>query len=82
MFGLGFFEIAFVTLIAFLVFGPKQFPIVAKNFLQLLNELKASFKTVKTELKDVESEAMEYIDQIQKESQTQNLKDKSSKKEK
>ena len=81
MFGLGFFEIAIVTLIAFLVFGPKQFPTVAKNFLQFLNELKSSFKQVKTELKDVESDAREYIDKIQEESQIKVLKDKILKEE-
>ena len=83
MFGLGFLEVAFIALIAFLVFGPKQFPIVAKNFLQAFNELRSSFMKVQNELRDLETEikdsdTMKEIHSITKE--TEALKEEPPKK--
>ena len=57
MFGLGFTEILILILIAFLFFGPQQFPIVMKNFIKILNELKSAFTEVKSEFYDVQTEA-------------------------
>ena len=64
MFGLGFMEIMLLTLIAFLVFGPKQFPLVAKNFIKFLNELKRAFTEVKSEFYDVQTETQKHVQQI------------------
>lgn len=64
MFGLGFTEILILGLIAFLVFGPRQFPIVVKNFIKFLNELRQTFTDVKTEFHDVETEVQKQIHQI------------------
>ena len=65
MFGLGFTEILLLLLMAFLVFGPKQFPFIAKNFLKFLNELKHAFSDIKSEFYDVQTEANKQIHQIQ-----------------
>ena len=64
MFGLGFTEILILGLIAFLVFGPQQFPIVARNFIKIFNELRQAFTDVKTEFYDVETEVQKQIHQI------------------
>lgn len=64
MFGLGFTEMLLLILVAFLVFGPQQFPIVAKNFVKILNELKMAFTEVKSEFYDVQTEADKQIQQI------------------
>ena len=64
MFGLGFTEILVLSLIAFLVFGPKQFPLVAKGVLKFLNELRQTFTHVKTEFYDVETEIQKQVQQI------------------
>ena len=64
MFGLGFTEVLVLALIAFLVFGPKQFPLVVKNFIKLLNELRMAFMDVKTEFYDVQTEAQKQVQQI------------------
>ena len=64
MFGLGFTEVLILALIAFLVFGPKQFPLVAKNFIKFLNELRMAFMDVKTEFYDAQTEAQKHIQQI------------------
>ena len=64
MFGLGLTEILFLILIAFLIFGPQQFPHVAKNFIKLLNELRTAFTEVKSEFYDVQTEARKQIHQI------------------
>ena len=64
MFGLGFTEMLLLILVAFLVFGPQQFPIVAKNFVKLLNELKMAFTEVKSEFYDVQTETNKQIQQI------------------
>lgn len=65
MFGLGFIEILLLLLVAFLVFGPKQFPFIVKNFIKLLNELKSAFTDIKSEFYDVQAEANKHIHQIQ-----------------
>ncbi|MCY4321835.1 MAG: twin-arginine translocase TatA/TatE family subunit [Bdellovibrionaceae bacterium] len=65
MFGLGFTEILLLILVAFLVFGPKQFPLIAKNFIKLLNELKTAFFDIRSEIYDVKTEANKQIHQIQ-----------------
>ena len=64
MFGLGFVEILILVLIAFLVFGPKQFPSVARNFVKLLNELRMAFTEVKTEFYNTQNEAQKHIHQL------------------
>ena len=64
MFGLGFIEILILILIAFLVFGPEQFPVVAKNFIKLLNELRRAFTEVKSEFYDVQTETEKHLQQI------------------
>ena len=64
MFGLGFTEIFVLVLIAFLVFGPKQFPFIAQNFIKLLNELKSAWTEMNTEFYDVQTEAQKQIQQI------------------
>ena len=87
MFGLGFTEILLLVLLAFLVFGPQQFPTVAKNFIKLLNELKAAFTEVKSEFYDVQTEANKQIYQIKEQleeelSLTQEKKEEPNKTEK
>ena len=72
MFGLGFTELLILALIAFLVFGPQQFPLVAKNFIKLLNELRRAFTDVKTEFSDIETEVQNQVQQIT-EGVTENL---------
>ena len=64
MFGLGFTEILLLILIAFLIFGPQQFPTVMKNFIKILNELRSAFTEVKSEFHDVQAEANKQIHQI------------------
>ncbi|MCZ0932325.1 MAG: twin-arginine translocase TatA/TatE family subunit [Oligoflexia bacterium] len=64
MFGLGFTEILLLILIAFLIFGPQQFPTVMKNFIKILNELKSAFTEVKSEFYDVQTEADKQFHQI------------------
>lgn len=64
MFGLGFTELLVLLLVAFLVFGPKQFPLVAKSFIKLVNELKMTFSAVKTEFDSTEAEVQKHIHQI------------------
>ena len=64
MFGLGFTEILILILIAFLVCGPNQFPIVVKTFIKILNELRQTFTDVKTEFHDVEVEVKKQVHQI------------------
>ena len=66
MFGLGFTEIVVLLLIAFLVFGPKKFPLVAKNFIRLLNELRRAWDEVQTEFQETRSEAEKHIQKIAK----------------
>ena len=56
MFGLGFSEILILVLIAFLVFGPKQFPFIVKECVKLLNELKHSFSNIKSDISKIETE--------------------------
>lgn len=51
MFGLGFGEIILLAIIALLVFGPDQLPIVARNVARFLNELKRTTEDFKKELK-------------------------------
>ena len=64
MFGLGFTEILLLILIAFLIFGPQQFPTVAKNFIKILNEIKNAFTEVKSEFYDIQTEANKQIHEI------------------
>ena len=64
MFGLGFSEILIMALIAFLAFGPKQFPIIAKEFIKLFNELKRSFTNIKTDFHDIEIELEKQIQKV------------------
>ena len=64
MFGLGFTEILLLILIAFLIFGPQQFPVVLKNFIKILNELKNAWTEVKSDIYDVQTEANKQIYQI------------------
>lgn len=51
MFGLGFGELVLLAVIALLVFGPDQLPIVARNVARFLNELKRTTEEFKKELK-------------------------------
>ncbi|MDE0092808.1 MAG: twin-arginine translocase TatA/TatE family subunit [Oligoflexia bacterium] len=67
MFGLGLTEILLLVLLAFLVFGPQQFPIVARNFIKFLNELKDAFTEVKSEFYNVQTEVDKQIYQIKDE---------------
>ncbi len=64
MFGLGFIEIFILGLIAFLVFGPEQFPSVVRNFMRAFNELRRAWTDVKSEVYDVEVEVEKQIRQI------------------
>lgn len=64
MFGLGFSEILIIGLIAFLIFGPKQFPIIARECIKFFNELKQSFSNIKTDLHDIETEMQKQVHQI------------------
>ena len=64
MFGLGFTEMLLLVLVAFLVFGPQQFPTVAKNFIKILNELRMAFTEVKSEFYDVQTETSKQFQQI------------------
>ena len=64
MFGLGFTEIVLLALVAFLVFGPQQFPSVMKNFIKILNELRTAFTEVKSEFYDIQAEADKQIYEI------------------
>lgn len=64
MFGLGFFEIMAVILIAFLVFGPRQFPIIAKNFIKALNEFRKVFLKIEEDLNQVKSEVQNQLHQV------------------
>ena len=66
MFGLGLTEVFIIALVAFLVFGPEKFPSIAKNFLKFLNELKASFSEVQSELYDLEDEVQKEFQNIKK----------------
>ena len=54
--GLGFTEILILVVIAFLVFGPHQFPHVARNFIKIFNELKRAWMEVKSEFDQAETE--------------------------
>ncbi|MBF0198801.1 MAG: twin-arginine translocase TatA/TatE family subunit [Planctomycetes bacterium] len=40
MFGLSWFEIAFVLGIAFLIYGPEQFPVILKKLIGYIKEIK------------------------------------------
>ena len=64
MFGLGFTEILLLALIAFLILGPRQFPSVLKNFIKILNELRAVFTEIKSEIYDVQTTAEKELYQI------------------
>ncbi len=64
MFGLGFVEILILALIAFLVFGPEQFPVAAKNFIKLLNELRQAFTDVKSSFDDTQTSAEKRLREI------------------
>ncbi|MBC6415033.1 MAG: twin-arginine translocase TatA/TatE family subunit [Bdellovibrionales bacterium] len=67
MFGLGFTEILFITLIAFLVFGPQKFPSVVKKLIQLLNELKATVSDVNSEFYDIKKDVKQDLNNLEKE---------------
>lgn len=64
MFSLGFTEILVVFLIALLVLGPQQFPIVAKNFIKFLNELRQAFTEMKSNFDEVKTDLKKPIQQI------------------
>ena len=64
MFGLGFSEVLILGLIAFLVFGPVEFPKVARNFIKIFNELRRALTEVRTELYDVQNETGQKLRQI------------------
>ena len=64
MLGLGFLEVLILGVIAFLVFGPVEFPKVARSFMKVFNELRRDFSQVKTELYNVQEEAGQNIRQI------------------
>ena len=66
MFGLGLTEILLLILVAFLVFGPKQFPVVVRNFAKLFNELRQAFTEVKTEFEFTKASAEEELKKITK----------------
>lgn len=69
MFGLGLTEILIVALVAFLVFGPEQFPSLARSFLKLLNELKAGFSDVQSEFDNLEDEVQKEFHNIKAEAE-------------
>ena len=64
MFGLGFSEILILGLIAFLIFGPKQFPLIAKECIKLFNDLKQSFSNIKEDISGIETEVQKQIHQV------------------
>lgn len=64
MFGLGFSEILILGVIAFLVFGPVEFPKVARSFIKVFNELRRDWTKVKTELYNVRDEAEQSMRQV------------------
>ncbi len=66
MFGLGGIEILILIVIAFLVFGPKEFPIVVKNFVKLFNELRSIFTSVESEFYDLKTEGQKHVQKITK----------------
>ena len=61
MFGLGVSEIFLLLLISFLLLGPKKFPLVAKNLIRFLNELKNSWFEIKKDLYQVKQKTEEEI---------------------
>jgi len=69
VFGLGLTEILIVALVAFLVFGPEQFPSLAKSFLKLLNELKTGFSDVQSEFYNLEDEVQKEFHHIKAETE-------------
>ena len=51
MFGLSFFEILFLAILALIVIGPKELPIVARTLGRFLNDLKRTTNGLTEELK-------------------------------
>ncbi len=51
MFGLGFSEIIFISLLALIVIGPKELPEVARTIGRFLNELRRSTDVLREDLK-------------------------------
>jgi sec-independent protein translocase protein TatB len=51
MFGLSFFEILFLAILALIVIGPKELPVVARTLGRFLNDLKRTTNGLTDELK-------------------------------
>lgn len=64
MFGLGLLEVLVLLVLAFLVFGPQQFPTVVRNFVKLLNELRLAFTEMKSDFYDVKKETEKHFQQL------------------
>ena len=72
MFGLGFFEVLTLSLLGFLVFGPKKFAEIARNFLKVLNELKQVWGELQARLYEAKNQAEMEMEKLGSET---NLKD-------
>jgi len=63
MFGMGFWEVCVVLLIALIVLGPKRLPVVAKTIGSWLAQVRAMANGIKTELDQGQASPEETADQ-------------------
>lgn len=64
MFGLGVLEILVLVGLAFLILGPQQFPLMARNFIKFINELKLTFTEIKSELNNLKQESKNQLSEV------------------
>ena len=75
---IGWFEILIVVILAILVIGPKDFPIILKKIGNWIGSLKRYFNEIQEDFSDIENTAEEEIN-LKKD--FANLKDKKNKNE-
>lgn len=71
MFGLSFMEIAFIMLIAFLIFGPEQFPLMLKQAIGLIAKIKSLASQAQSGFHKLSSEIEGQINPIKEDLQKQ-----------
>jgi len=66
MFGIGWFEVVVVFLLALLVFGPKRLPEIGKALGRTLRLFKEATREVQESMSDVREEFKQEFDEVQK----------------
>ena len=58
---IGWVEILIVVVIAILIIGPKDFPLMIRKIGSLVNSFKSYFKEVQKDISDIENEVKEEV---------------------